>query len=138
MEKNAKAAAPPPKRGKCMTLPQIEIVGAAYKKVKGDDPRLSAIGFSLLSLPPPIEPTSGKKALTMLREEKLPTEIDRAFKSPRSWSDPKKEMTQKRRTTAPPAHRADSSWISSGAAGRLPGKFPGRATFDPSGVWSRL
>ena len=61
MKKNAKAAAPPPKRGKCMTLPQIELVEAAYKKAKEDNPHLSTVGFSRLALPPSIKATFWKE-----------------------------------------------------------------------------
>ena len=78
-----------------MTLPQIELVEAAYKKAKEDNPHLSTIGFSRLALPPSIKPTSGKKVLTLLKEGKLSTRIDSASKSPRTWPDSKKKITQK-------------------------------------------
>ena len=89
MKRPKKAAAPPPKRGKCMTLPQIEVIEAAHEKAKEDNPHLSAIGFTRLALPPTIKQTAGKK---VLKQGKAPAEIDSRLKESRAWGDAKRTV----------------------------------------------
>ena len=80
----------PAKRGKCLTLPQIQLVHAVYKKAEQDNPHLSVIGVGKLALPSEIKATSAKKVLAMLKEGKSPEDIYAGMQSSRQWSSGKK------------------------------------------------
>ena len=77
-----------------MTLPQIELVEAAYAKATEDNPQLSSVGFSRLSLPPSIKRTAAKKVLALLKKGVKPDEIASAAGASRQRSVAKKTVAR--------------------------------------------
>ena len=90
-----KGSKPAAKRGADISLPQIEMIEASYKKAKADYPGLARIGYSKLVLPPSIKRTAACKVLSQLKNGATSKDIAQSKTESRKWAKRRKLDAQR-------------------------------------------
>ena len=90
----SKDSKPAAKRGADISLPQIEMIEASYKKARADYPGLARIGYSKLVLPPSIKRTAARKVLSQLKNGATSKDIAQSKAESRKWAKNRKTGTK--------------------------------------------
>ena len=91
--KKGKAKTGGGKRGKVMTLPEIQLAESTYREAVRNCKPGSSIGFKKLGLPPNLKKTAVKGILKELRAGKSAGDIFQQKGESRKWSDSKKKVS---------------------------------------------